>query len=48
MPNLRKTTLDRTAHIRTYLEKKNKSELVALLVDLVQGMDEPNRQRFWE
>ena len=48
MPNLRKTTLDRTAHIRTYLEKKNKSELVALLLDLVQGMDEPNRQRFWE
>ena len=30
------------------MEKKNKSELVALLLDLVQGMDEPNRQRFWE
>ena len=29
------------AHIRVYLEKKNKSELVALLLDLVQGMDEP-------
>ncbi len=35
-------------HIRAYLEKKNKPELVALLLDLVQDMDEPTRQRFWE
>jgi hypothetical protein len=35
-------------HIRAYLEKKTKPELVALLLDLVQGMDEPTRQRFWE
>lgn len=48
MPNRRKATPDRTAHIRAYLEKKNKSELVALLLDLVQGMDEPNRQHFWK
>ena len=34
--------------IRAYLEKKSKSELVTLRLDLVQGMDEPTRQRFWE
>lgn len=38
---------DRMMHIRTYLNKKSKTELVDLLVDLVQGMDEPTRQRFW-
>jgi len=48
MSNQQKTTPERMAHIRVYLEKKNKSELVALLLDLVQGMDEPDRQRFWE
>jgi tetratricopeptide (TPR) repeat protein len=48
MTNRRKTTPDRQAHIRAYLEKKNKSELVALMLDLVQEMDEPTRQRFWE
>ena len=48
MPNRHKTTPDRMAHIRAYLEKKSKKELVILLLDLVQGMDEPTRQRFWE
>jgi hypothetical protein len=48
MTNPRKTTSDRLANIRAYLEKKNKSELVALMLDLVQEMDEPTRQRFWE
>ena len=48
MSNRRKATSDRLAHIRAYLEKKNKPELVALLLDLVQGMDEPTRQCFWE
>jgi hypothetical protein len=48
MPNPPKTTPDRMAHIRAYLEKKSKKELVILLLDLVQGMDEPTRQRFWE
>ena len=48
MPNHHKTTPDRMAHIRAYLEKKSKKELVILLLDLVQGMDEPTRQRFWE
>ena len=48
MSNRRKATSDRLAHIRAYLEKKTKPELVALLLDLVQGMDEPTRQRFWE
>lgn len=48
MTNRRKITSDRMTHIRAYLEKKNKSELVALLLDLVQGMDEPTRQRFWQ
>jgi len=48
MPNRHKTTPDRMAHIRAYLEKKSKNELVILLLDLVQGMDEPTRQRFWE
>jgi len=48
MPNRRKTTPDRMAHIHAYLEKKSKKELVILLLDLVQGMDEPTRQRFWE
>jgi hypothetical protein len=48
MANPRKTTSDRLAHIRAYLEKKTKPELVALLLDLVQDMDEPTRQRFWE
>jgi hypothetical protein len=48
MANHRKATSDRLAHIRAYLEKKNKPELVSLLLDLVQGMDEPTRQRFWE
>lgn len=48
MSNRSKATPDRTAHIRAYLEKKTKKELVILLLDLVQGMDEPTRQRFWE
>lgn len=48
MANRRKATSDRLTNIRTYLEKKNKPELVALLLDLVQEMDEPTRQRFWE
>ncbi len=48
MTNRRKTTSDRLTHIRAYLEKKNKPELVTLLLDLVQEMDEPTRQRFWE
>src|SRR5450759_587252 len=48
MPNRHKTPPDRMAHIRAYLEKKSKKELVILLLDLVQGMDEPTRQRFWE
>ena len=48
MSNCRKATSDRLANIRVYLEKKNKPELVALLLDLVQEMDEPTRQRFWE
>ena len=48
MSNHRKATPDRLAHVRTYLEKKTKIELVALLLDLVQDMDEPTRQRFWE
>ncbi len=48
MSNHRKAAPDRMMHIRTYLEKKTKPELVALLLDLVQGMDEPTRQRFWE
>jgi tetratricopeptide (TPR) repeat protein len=48
MSNHRKATPDRLAHIRAYLEKKNKPELVALLLDLVQDMDEPTRQQFWK
>jgi len=48
MSNRRKATPDRLTNIRAYLEKKNKPELVALLLDLVQEMDEPTRQRFWE
>jgi hypothetical protein len=48
MSNVRKTTTDRLARIRAYLEEKNKAELIALLLDLVQEMDEPTRQRFWE
>ncbi len=48
MTNTRKTSHKRLAHICAYLEKKNKSELVALLLELVEGMDEPTRQRFWE
>jgi hypothetical protein len=48
MTNRQKTTPDRLVHIRAYLEKKNKSELVALMLDLVQEMDEPTRQQFWE
>ena len=38
---------DRMMHIRAYLAKKSKTELVDLLMELVQGMDEPARQRFW-
>ena len=48
MSNRRKATSDRLTNIRAYLEKKNKPELVALLLDLVQEMNEPTRQRFWE
>ena len=48
MSNHRKATPDRLAHVRAYLEKKTKTELVALLLVLVQDMDEPTRQRFWE
>jgi hypothetical protein len=48
MSTHRKATSDRLAHIRAYLERKTKPELVALLLDLVQDMDEPTRQRFWE
>ena len=46
MSNRRKATSDRLTNIRAYLEKKNKPELVALLLDLVQETDEPTRQRF--
>jgi hypothetical protein len=46
MSNRRKAASDRLAHIRAYLEGKTKPELVALLLDLVQEMDEPTRQRF--
>ena len=48
MPNHHKTTPARIAHIRAYLEMKSQQELVILLLDLVQDMDEPTRQRFWE
>jgi len=48
MSNRRNATSDRLANIRVYLEKKNKPELVALLLELVLEMDEPTRQRFWE
>ena len=48
MSNHRKATPDRLVDVRTYLEKKTKIELVALLLVLVQDMDEPTRQRFWE
>lgn len=48
MTSRHKATSDRLAIIRVYLEKKNKPELVALLLNLVQEMDEPTRQRFWE
>jgi tetratricopeptide (TPR) repeat protein len=48
MPNHHKTAPDRMVRVRTYLEKKSKKELVILLLDLVQGMDEPTCQRFWE
>ena len=48
MPNHHKTTPNRMAHVRAYLENKSKNELVILLLDLVQGLDEPTRQRFWE
>jgi hypothetical protein len=48
MPNHHKTTPDRMSHIRVYMEKKSKNELMTLLLDLVQGMGELTRQRFWE
>jgi hypothetical protein len=48
MSTHRKATSDRLAHIRAYLERKTKPELVTLLLKLVQDMDEPTRQRFWE
>jgi hypothetical protein len=48
MSTHRKATSDRLAHIRAYLERKTKPELVTLLLNLVQDMDEPTRQRFWE
>ena len=47
-PGSRKTTPDRMAHIRVYLEKKSKEDLVKLLLDMVRDMDEPTRQQFWE
>ncbi len=48
MSNRRKATSDRLANIRAYLERKNKPELVTLLLELVQEMDKPTRQHFWE
>jgi hypothetical protein len=39
---------ERLSHIPVFMETKNKSELFALLLNLVQGMDEPDRQLFWE
>jgi tetratricopeptide (TPR) repeat protein len=47
MANQRKNQPDRVAVIRAHLEKKSKKELVALLLELVQGMDEATRQQFW-
>lgn len=47
MSNRRNATPDRLTNIRAYLEKKNKPELIALLLNLVQEMDEPTRQKFW-
>jgi hypothetical protein len=43
MSTHRKATSDRLAHIRAYLERKTKPELVTLLLKLVQDMDEPTR-----
>lgn len=48
MTDGKKSLLDRLVHIRAHLEKKNKQELIALLLDLVREMDEPTRQRFWQ
>jgi hypothetical protein len=45
---LYKPAPDRISHIRVYLDKKSKNELMTLLLDLVQGMGELTRQRFWE
>ena len=47
MPNQRKMTPDPFAHMRVYLEKKSKAELINLLLDLAREMDEPTRQKFW-
>lgn len=48
MPNRKNNDPDRIDRIRTYLKAKSKDGLTDLLLELVQGMDEPTRQRFWE
>ena len=48
MPNRENNHPDRMDRIRSYLEAKSKDELIDLMLKLVQGMDEPTRQRFWE
>lgn len=39
---------DNISPIRTYLQGKSTEYLVDLLIDLIQAIEEPARQRFWE
>ncbi len=40
-------TLDTIALLRVHLQDKSADELITLLLDLIQQVDEPTRQQFW-
>ena len=48
MPDQKNNDPNQMDRIRTYLETKSKDGLVTLLLNLVQSMDEPTRQQFWD
>ena len=42
------TDNDNLLAIQAHLENQSTAYLVDLLIDLIQAIDEPMRQRFWE
>lgn len=45
--NMNPHTPDSIALLRVHLQDKSADELITLLLDLIQQVDEPTRQQFW-